>query len=105
MLFSTRRSSGPGCAHPLRFVAGAMRRCTPAEPAAGGKPVHIMQNVADDLLELDGAAEPHDLNGDAGDRADCLVDDVLGAGGAARSALALLAPPCRLWGRVGWVGL
>ena len=54
--------------------------------------MHIMQNVADDLL--DGAAEPHDLNGDAGDRAGCLVDDVLWAGGAARSALALLAPPC-----------
>ena len=59
---------------------------------AGGKPVHIMQNVADDLL--DGAAEPHDLNGDAGDRPGCLVDDVLRAGGAGRSALALLAPPC-----------
>eukprot|EP00966_Prymnesium_polylepis_P015349 354864-Prymnesium_polylepis.1 len=54
------------------FIAGGA-----AEPVAGGKPVHIMQNVADDLL--DGAAEPHDLSGDAGDRASCLVDDVLRA--------------------------
>ena len=36
------------------------------EPVAGGKPVSIMQNVADDLL--DGAAEPHDLNCDADDQ-------------------------------------
>ena len=63
-----------------------------AGPLAGGKPVDIMQNVADDLL--DGGAELHHLTGDAGDRASSLDDDEQRAGGAARSALALLAPPC-----------
>jgi hypothetical protein len=52
----------------------------------------MMQNVADELL--DGGAEPHNLTGDAGDRAGSLDDDEQRAGGAARSALALLAPPC-----------
>ena len=67
-----------------------------AGPLAGAKPVNIMQNVADDLL--DGGVEPHHLTGDAGDRAGSLDDDEQRAAGAARSALALLAPPCRVCG-------
>eukprot|EP00966_Prymnesium_polylepis_P302199 6982260-Prymnesium_polylepis.1 len=63
-----------------------------AEPAADGQPVIIMQNVSDDLL--DGGAESYHVTGDAGDRASSLDDDEQCAGGAARSALALLAPPC-----------
>ena len=54
---------------------------------AGGKPVHIMQNVADDLL--DGAAEPHDLTsmvtpatGPAASPTTCYVQVELGLGGA-----------------------
>ena len=74
-------------AHPVRLLQAALR-----EPVAGGKPVNIVQNIADDLL--DGRAEPHDLTDDAGDRAGSLDDDEHCAGGAARSALALLAPPC-----------
>ena len=61
-------------------------------PVASAEPVSIEQNIADDLL--DGAAEPHYTTGDAGDRAGSLDDDEHCAGGAARSALALLAPPC-----------
>ena len=61
--------------------------------------MNIVQNIADDLL--DGAAEPHYTTGDAGYRASSLNDDEHCAGGAARSALALLAPHCG----VGWVGL
>jgi hypothetical protein len=63
-----------------------------AELVAGGKPVSMMQNISDDLL--DGGAELHYATGDAGDRAGTLDDDEQCAGGAARSALALLAPPC-----------
>ena len=63
-----------------------------AEPVAGGQPVSIEQNVADDLL--DGGAELNHLTGDAGDRSGCLDVDEQCAAGAARSALALLAPPC-----------
>ena len=81
-----RLAARPGCS-PTAFIAGGA-----AEPVTGGKPVHIMQNVADDLL--DGGAELHHLIGDAGDRAGSLDDDKQHAGGAARSALALLAPPC-----------
>ena len=46
--------------------------------------------------------EPHYATGDAGDRAGTLDDDEQCAGGAARSALALLALPCGV-GQVGWV--
>ena len=73
-------------------------------PVAGGQPVSIVQNTSGDLL--DGAAEPHYATGDAGDRAGTLDDDEQCAGGAARSALALLAPPCgvgevgRVWDRL-----
>ena len=63
-----------------------------SEPVAGGQPVNIVQNISGNLL--DGGAKPHDLTGDAGDRAGSLDDDEQCAGGAARSALALLAPPC-----------
>eukprot|EP00966_Prymnesium_polylepis_P167058 3861887-Prymnesium_polylepis.1 len=63
-----------------------------AGPLAGAKPVNIMQNVADDLL--DGGAELHHVTGDAGGRAGCLDVEEQCAAGAARSALALLAPPC-----------
>ena len=63
-----------------------------AEPVAGGQPVSIVTNVSDDLL--DGGAELHHLTDDAGDRAGSLDDDEQCAAGAARSALALLAPPC-----------
>ena len=59
---------------------------------AGGKPVNIVQNLAGDLI--DGGAEPHYDTDDAGDRAGCLDVDEQCAAGAARSALALLAPPC-----------
>ena len=52
----------------------------------------IVKKVSDDLL--DGGAELHHLIGDAGYRAGSLDDDEQHAGGAARSALALLAPPC-----------
>ena len=69
-------------------------------PVASAEPVSIVQNVTGDLL--DGAAEPHHLTGDAGDRAGSLDDDDHRAAGAARSALALLAPPCG-GGWVGWV--
>eukprot|EP00966_Prymnesium_polylepis_P143600 3314928-Prymnesium_polylepis.1 len=61
-------------------------------PVASAEPVSIVQNVSGDLL--DGGSEPHYLSGDAGDRAGSLDDDDQRAGGAARSALALLAPPC-----------
>ena len=44
----------------------------------------------------------HHLTGDAGDRAGSLDDDEQRAAGAARSALALLAPLCG-GGWVGWV--
>jgi hypothetical protein len=54
--------------------------------------VSIVKNVSDDLL--DGGAEPHHLTDDAGDRAGSLDDDEQRSGGAARSALAPLAPPC-----------
>jgi hypothetical protein len=54
--------------------------------------VSIVQNVSGNLL--DGGAEPHHLTGDAGDRAGSLDDDEQRADGAARRALALLAPPC-----------
>ena len=74
-------------AHPLRLSQAALR-----EPVADGRPVSIMQKVSDDLL--DGGAELHHLIGDAGDRAGSLDDDKQHAGGAARSALALLAPLC-----------
>ena len=74
-------------AHPLRLSQAALR-----EPVADGRPVSIMQKVSDDLL--DGGAVPHDLTDDAGDRACSLDDDKQCAGGAARSALALLASPC-----------
>eukprot|EP00966_Prymnesium_polylepis_P206973 4794639-Prymnesium_polylepis.1 len=57
----------------LGYSPTAKNRGGAAEPVAGARPVSIEQNVADDLL--DGGAEPHDLNGDAGDRAGCLVDD------------------------------
>ena len=71
---------------------------------AGGQPVSIVKNVSDDLL--DGGAEPHHLTDDAGDRAGSLDDDEQRSGGAARSALALLAR--RLWvggsGGSGMVG-
>ena len=67
---------------------------------ASAEPVSIVQNVTGDLL--DGAAEPHHLTGDAGDRAGSLDDDEQRAAGAARSALALLAPLCG-GGWVGWV--
>ena len=61
---------------------------------AGGKPVSIVQNLSGDLI--DGGAEPHYDTDDVGDRAGSLDDDEQNqcAGGAARSALALLAPPC-----------
>eukprot|EP00966_Prymnesium_polylepis_P140245 3239501-Prymnesium_polylepis.1 len=52
----------------------------------------IMQKVSDDFL--DGGAKLHHLIGDAGDRAGSLDDDEQHAGEAARSVLALLAPPC-----------
>ena len=61
-------------------------------PVDSAEPVSMMQNIANDLL--DGAAEPHYATGDAGDRAGSLDDDERCAGGAARSAIALLAPPC-----------
>eukprot|EP00966_Prymnesium_polylepis_P248968 5756260-Prymnesium_polylepis.1 len=51
----------PGCSTSNYIAASA------AEPVAGGKPVSIMQNIADDLL--DGGAELHYTTGDAGDRA------------------------------------
>ena len=76
----------PGCSLTAFIAASA------AEPVAGGQPVSIVKNVSDDLL--DGGAEPHHLTDDAGDRAGSLVDDEQRSGGAARSALALLAPPC-----------
>ena len=69
-------------------------------PVDSAEPVSMMQNLSGDLL--DGGAELHHLNGDAGDRAGSLDDDVQCAAGAARSALALLAPPCG-GGWVGWV--
>eukprot|EP00966_Prymnesium_polylepis_P137646 3180931-Prymnesium_polylepis.1 len=59
---------------------------------AGGQPVNIVKNISDDLL--DGGAELHHLTGDASDRTGSLDDDEQRAGGAARSALELLAPPC-----------
>ena len=59
---------------------------------AGGQPVSVVQNTSGDLL--DGGAELHYATDDAGDRAGALDDDEQCAGGAARSALALLAPPC-----------
>ena len=75
-----------------------------AGPLAGGQPVSIVQNVSGDLL--DGGAELHHLSGDAGDRAGSLDDDEHRAAGAARSALALLAPPCGGgWVGWGWDGL
>ena len=76
----------PGCSLTAFIAASA------AEPVAGGQPVSIVKNVSDDLL--DGGAEPHHLTDDAGDRAGSLDDDEQRSGGAARSALALLAPPC-----------
>eukprot|EP00966_Prymnesium_polylepis_P158400 3661559-Prymnesium_polylepis.1 len=63
-----------------------------AEPVAGGQPVNIVQNISGDLL--DGGADSHHVADDAGDRAGSLNDDEQRAGGAARSAPALLAPPC-----------
>ena len=42
-------------------------------PVASAEPVSIVQNITGDLL--DGAAEPHHLTGDAGDRAGSLDDD------------------------------
>ena len=69
-------------------------------PVASAEPVSVVQNTSGDLL--DGGAELHHLSGDAGDRAGSLDDDVQCAAGAARSALALLAPPCG-GGWVGWV--
>ena len=69
-------------------------------PVASAEPVSMMQNLSGDLL--DGGAELHHLSGDAGDRAGSLDDDEQRAAGAARSALALLAPPCG-GGWVGWV--
>ena len=72
-------------------------------PVASAEPVSIVQNVTGDLL--DGAAEPHHLTGDAGDRAGSLDDDEQRARGAARSALALLGPRTAVWGRQGRVGL
>eukprot|EP00966_Prymnesium_polylepis_P038641 896950-Prymnesium_polylepis.1 len=71
-------------AHQLRTTAAALQSRWPT--------VSMMQNISDDLL--DGGAVPHDLTDDAGDRACSLDDDKQCAGGAARSALALLAPPC-----------
>jgi len=56
-------------AHSLRLIIAA----SAAEPVAGGQPVSMMQNISDDLL--DGGAEPHHLDGDAGDRAGSLDDD------------------------------
>eukprot|EP00966_Prymnesium_polylepis_P088736 2053518-Prymnesium_polylepis.2 len=44
-----------------------------AEPVASAKPVSIVQNASGDLL--DGEAEPHHLNDNAGDRAGSLDDD------------------------------
>ena len=73
--------------HPLRLSQAALR-----EPVAGGKPVNIVQNLSGDLI--DGGAEPHYDTDDVGDRAGCLDVDEQCAAGAARSALALLAPPC-----------
>jgi hypothetical protein len=68
---------------------------------AGAKPVSIEQNISDDLL--DGEAEPHYLTGDAGDRAGCLVDDVLRAQVELRGARSR-SHRTAVWGRVGWVG-
>ena len=82
------------CSPIAKHVAGA------AMPVASAEPVSMMQNLSGDLL--DGGAELNHLNGDAGDRAGSLDDDVQCAAGAARSALALLAPPCG-GGWVGWV--
>ena len=81
-----RLAARPGCSLTAFIAASA------AEPEAGGQPVSIVKNVSDDLL--DGGAEPHHLTDDAGDRAGSLDDDEQRSGGAARSALALLAPPC-----------
>ena len=76
----------------LGFSPSACIGVGAAEPVAGGQPVSIVKNVSDDLL--DGGAEPHHLTDDAGDRAGSLDDDEQRSGGAARSALARLAPPC-----------
>eukprot|EP00966_Prymnesium_polylepis_P121794 2815148-Prymnesium_polylepis.1 len=63
-----------------------------------------MLNVSVGLL--DGGAVPHHVTGDAGDRAGSLDDDEHRAGGAARSALALLAPPCGVgYSRLGGSGM
>ena len=72
---------------PVRLLQAALR-----EPVAGGKPVNIVQNLSGDLI--DGGAEPHYDTDDVGDRAGCLDVDEQCAADAARSALALLAPPC-----------
>eukprot|EP00966_Prymnesium_polylepis_P152869 3531190-Prymnesium_polylepis.1 len=81
-----RLAARPGCS-PTAFTAGGA-----AEPVAGAKSVSIVQNISGDLL--DGGAEAHHFTDDAGDRASSLDDDEQRAGRAARSALALLAPPC-----------
>ena len=85
-IFDSPLVQARGCSPIAKNRGGA------AEPVAGARPVSMMQNVTDDLL--DGGAEPHDLTDDAGDRVGSLDDDEQCAGGAARSALALLAPPC-----------
>jgi len=61
-----------------------------AEPVAGGEPVNIVQNISGNLL--DGGAEPHDLTGDASDRASSLDDDEQCAGGAANLGWPRRAP-------------
>ena len=86
-LHATHRSPLVWAAHPLRLPTPALR-----ELVAGARPVHIVQNLSGDLI--DGGAEPHYDTDDVGDRAGCLDVDEQCAAGAARSALALLAPPC-----------
>eukprot|EP00966_Prymnesium_polylepis_P261009 6028856-Prymnesium_polylepis.1 len=78
-------------AHPLRLSQAAA-----AEPVAGGKPVNIVQNLfpaTSSTAERSRALQLYDTD-DVGDRAGCLDVDEQSAAGAARSALALLAPPC-----------
>eukprot|EP00966_Prymnesium_polylepis_P192235 4455358-Prymnesium_polylepis.1 len=93
-------------AAPAADRSAVVRACSPsvcirsgaAKPVTGPKPVSIVANFSGDLL--DGGAELNHLTGDAGDRTGSPDDDEQRAAGAARSAFALLAPPCG----GGWVG-
>eukprot|EP00966_Prymnesium_polylepis_P233831 5408734-Prymnesium_polylepis.1 len=70
-LHAADRSPVVRAAQPVRAYDPALQS---RWPAPRPKPVRsMMQNISGNLL--DGGAEPHDLTGDAGDRAGSLDDD------------------------------